>query len=34
MLGLSYVGGFDELAIYDRTLGGEEVRKISRTVRR
>jgi hypothetical protein len=29
MLGLSYVGGFDELAIYDRALSNQEVRKIS-----
>jgi hypothetical protein len=29
MLGLSYVGGFDELAIYDRTLSREEVRKLN-----
>jgi hypothetical protein len=28
MLGLSYVGGFDELVIYDRPLAVEEVRKI------
>ena len=34
MLGLSYVGGFDELAIYDRPLSGEEVGKISGAVRR
>jgi len=28
MLGLSYVGGFDELAIYDRVLSSDEVRNM------